>query len=82
VKLTCPRKAKRTCKGKLRLAAKRSGSRASKFSIKGGAKRTVRLRLSAAAAAALAKPRAAARLVSNEKGREGPVNRVAFVKVR
>jgi Ca2+-binding RTX toxin-like protein len=82
VKLTCPRKAKRTCKGKLRLAGKRNGSKASKFSIKGGAKRTVRLRLSAAAAAALAKPRSAARLVSNEKGLKGAVNRVAFAKVR
>jgi Ca2+-binding RTX toxin-like protein len=82
VRLSCPRKAKRTCTGKLRLAGKRSGSKAAKFSLKGGAKRTVRLRLSAAAAAALAKPRSAARLVSNEKGLKGPVNRVAFVRVR
>jgi Ca2+-binding RTX toxin-like protein len=82
VQLTCPRKAKRTCKGKLRLAGKRAGSGASKFSIKGGAKRTVRLRLSAAAAAALAKPRSAARLVTREKGLKGEVNRVVFAKVR
>jgi Ca2+-binding RTX toxin-like protein len=82
VRLTCPRKAQRTCKGKLRLAGKRSGSRASKFSIKGGANRTVALRLSAAAAAALARPRSAARLVSNEQGLKGEVNRVAFVTVR
>jgi Ca2+-binding RTX toxin-like protein len=82
VRLTCPRKAQRTCRGTLRLAGKRSGSRASTFSIKGGANRTVALRLSAAAAAALAQPRVVARLVSNEQGLKGEVNRVALVRVR
>jgi hypothetical protein len=82
VKLTCPRAAKRTCKGRLQLAGSRSGSRAAKFSIKGGAKRTVTLRLSAKAAAAVARRRAVARLVSNETGLKGEVNRVALVRVR
>jgi Ca2+-binding RTX toxin-like protein len=82
VKLTCPRAAKRTCKGRLQLAGTRSGSGATKFSIKGGAKRTVTLRLSAKAAAAVARRRAVARLVSNEKGLKGDVNRVALVRVR
>jgi Ca2+-binding RTX toxin-like protein len=82
VKLTCPRAAKRTCKGRLQLAGTRSGSGATRFSIKGGAKRTVTLRLSAKAAAAVARRRAVARLVSNEKGLKGEVNRVALVRVR
>jgi len=82
VKLTCPRAAKRRCRGTLRLAGRRSGSRTARFSIRRGGRRTVTLRLSARAAAALARPRVAARLVSNETGLEGPVNRVALVRVR
>jgi hypothetical protein len=82
VQLTCPRAAKRTCRGRLQLAGKRAGSNAAKFSIKGGAKRTVTLRLSAKAAAAVARRRAVARLVSNEKGLKGEVNRVALVRLR
>lgn len=82
VKLTCPRAAKRTCRGTLQLAGTRSGSGAARFSIKGGAKRTVTLRLSAKAAAALASRRVVARLVSNEEGLKGEVNRVALARVR
>jgi hypothetical protein len=82
VRLTCPRKAGRTCKGALQLAGRRSGSRAAGFSIKRGRSRTVTLRLSAGAAAALARPRVAARLVSKEKGLKGDVTRVRLVRVR
>ena len=82
VKLTCPRAARRTCKGTLRLAGRRSGSRATSFSIKGGRKRTTVLRLSAKAAAALARRGVRARLVSNEEGLKGEVNRVVLVRVR
>jgi hypothetical protein len=82
VRLTCPRKAKRTCRGSVRLGGRRSGSNSSKFTIRGGGKLNVRLRLSVAAAAALGRPRSAARIVTKEKGLKGEVNRVAFVKVR
>ena len=82
VKLTCPRAAKRTCKGTLRLAGRRSGSRTARFSIRRGGNRTTTLRLSKKAAAALARRRARARLVTNEEGLKGEVNRVALVRVR
>ena len=81
VKLTCPRAAKRICKGTLRLAGRRSGSRTARFSIKRGGNRTATLRLSKKAAAALARRRARARLVSNEEGLKGEINRVALVTV-
>ncbi len=82
VKLTCPRAARRTCRGTLRLAGRRSGSRAAKFSIKRGGKRTATLRLSRKAAAAVARRRVVARLVSAEEGLRGDVERVALVRVR
>jgi hypothetical protein len=82
VKLTCPRAAKRKCKGTLRLAGRRSGSRAAKFSIKRGGKRTATLQLSKKAATAVARRSAVARLVTNEEGLKGEVNRVALVRVR
>jgi Ca2+-binding RTX toxin-like protein len=82
VRLTCPRKAKRTCKGELRLAGKKAGSTAAKFSISGGSRRTVRLKLSRRVAKALKRKRALARVVSNETGLEGEVNRVELVRVR
>ena len=82
VKLTCPRAAKRKCKGTLRLAGRRSGSRAAKFSIKRGGNLTTTLKLSKKAAAAVARRRAVARLVTNEEGLKGEVNRVALVRVR
>ena len=82
VKLTCPRAAKRKCNGTLRLAGRRSGSRAAKFAIKRGGKRTTTLKLSKKAAAAVARRRVVARLVTNEEGLKGEVNRVALVRVR
>ena len=82
-KLTCPRAAKRRCRGTLRLAGRRAGSRVAKFAIKRGGKRTMTLRLTSKAAQALAGRRAAtARLVSQEKGLKGDVNTVALVRVR
>ena len=82
MKLTCPRAAKRKCNGTLRLAGRRSGSRAAKFSIKRGGKRTTTLKLSKKAAAAVARRRVVARVVSNEEGLKGEINRVALVRVR
>lgn len=83
VRLRCPRAAERTCAGTLRLAGRqRAGSNAAKFSIGGGARRTVALKLSKAAARALARRSVVARLVSAEDGNEGEVNTVQLVRVR
>jgi hypothetical protein len=83
VRLTCPRAAQRRCRGRLRLAGRRrSGSTAARFSIPSGGKRTVRLELTRAAAAATAQRRVVARILSSETGLRGPVNRVALLRVR
>jgi hypothetical protein len=83
VRLTCPRAARRRCRGRLRLAGRRrSGSRAARFAIRSGGRRTVRLRLSRAAAAAAAQRRVVARIVSTETGLSGPITRVALLRVR
>ena len=82
VRLKCPRKAQRTCAGRLALAGRKRGSRRAAFSIAGGSKRTVRLKLAARVAKALRRPRAVARVVSNEVGLEGEVNRVELLRVR
>jgi hypothetical protein len=82
VKLTCPRAAKRTCKGTLQMAGERPGSRAAKFSIAGGRSRVVNLRLSAAVAAALSRPGRSARVVASEKGLKGAVTTTALLRVR
>jgi hemolysin type calcium-binding protein len=82
VPLRCPRAARRTCRGTLRLAGRRAGGPAARFRVRRGARRTVRVRLGAAAARALAARGRVARLVSVERGREGEVTRFAYVKVR
>jgi len=82
VRLACPRKAGRTCKGELRLAGEKAGSKPADFSIAGGSRRTVRLKLSRKTARALKRERALARVVSNEAGLKGEVNRVELLRVR
>ena len=82
VRLTCPKKAQRTCAGELRMAGAKAGSRAARFSIAGGSRRTVRLALTARVARALARRRALARVLSTETGLEGAVNRVVILRVR
>jgi hypothetical protein len=83
VRLTCPRAAARRCDGSVRLAGRsRSGSKAARFSIPGGAKRSATLKLSKAAAKALRSDGVSARLVSQEEGNEGEVNTVSLVRVR
>jgi len=82
VGLTCPRKAQRTCAGELRMAGEKAGSRAVGFSIAGGARRSVTLKLAARVAKALARRRALARVLSTETGLEGAVNRVELLRVR
>ena len=82
VRLKCPRKAQRTCAGELALAGQKPGSRRAAFSIAGGSKRTVRLKLAVRVAKALRRPHAVARIVSNEVGLEGEVNRVELLRVR
>ena len=82
VRLVCPRRAQRTCTGELHMAGERAGSRPARFSIAGGARRTVTLELTARTARALARRGARARVTSTETGREGKINRVELLRVR
>ena len=82
VRLRCPRKALRTCAGDLRMAGVKAGSKTVKFSIAGGTRRTVSLRLTERVASALARKGAVARILSTETGREGAVSRVELLRVR
>jgi hypothetical protein len=81
-RLTCPRAAHRTCRGTLRLAGKRPGSKSASFVLGRGVTRKVRLRLKRAAKAAIRHGHPHVRLVSRERGLKGRIERVALVRVR
>ena len=81
-RLTCPRAARRTCRGTFRLAGRHPGSRIASFVLGRGVTRDVRLRLKRGAKAAIRHGHPHVRLVSRERGLKGPIERIALVRVR
>ena len=77
VVLACPKAAKRRCAGTLR----HTGA-ATRYAVASGRRETVRVRVSKAAARAAARKALLARLESLEKGNEGDVTRLAYVRMR